>query len=437
LPQEKGLSMPEVRLITLDPGHFHAALVQKEMYPGVARQVHVYAPLGPDLLAHLARVAAFNARPHQPTAWELEVHAGPDFVGRMLAERPGNVVVLSGPNRAKIDYILAAVQAGLHVLADKPWVLTTADLPRLQSVLDTAEAQGLVAYDIMTERFEITSMLQRELVNDAEVFGHILTGSADEPAVYMESVHYLKKLVAGVPLRRPDWFFDITKQGEGLTDVGTHLVDLAAWILFPEQAVDYRQDVQLLQGKRWPTVLTLEDFQQVTGASEFPIRLRDHVRAERLEYYCNNSVLYSLRGVHIKLDVLWGLEAAPGAGDSHLAVFRGSQARVEIHQGQEENYRPELYVIPVGSFRSAAEAALDRKIAQLQVRYPGVGVEKIGDGWRIAIPDRYRVGHEAHFAEVTQQFLRYLQDPKSLPAWEKPNMMAKYYVSTAGTEIRR
>ena len=38
--------MAEVRLITLDPGHFHAALVQKEMYPGVAKQVHVYAPLG-------------------------------------------------------------------------------------------------------------------------------------------------------------------------------------------------------------------------------------------------------------------------------------------------------------------------------------------------------------------------------------------------------
>jgi hypothetical protein len=28
--------MSEVRLMTLDPGHFHAALVQKEMYPGVA-----------------------------------------------------------------------------------------------------------------------------------------------------------------------------------------------------------------------------------------------------------------------------------------------------------------------------------------------------------------------------------------------------------------
>ena len=45
-----------VRLMTLDPGHFHAALIQKEMYPGVDPTVHVFAPVGPDLLLHLGRV---------------------------------------------------------------------------------------------------------------------------------------------------------------------------------------------------------------------------------------------------------------------------------------------------------------------------------------------------------------------------------------------
>src|SRR5207302_4647174 len=134
-------------------------------------QVHVYAPLGPDLLAHLGRLQGFNARTDRPTAWELEVHAGPDFLPRMLRERPGNVVVLAGRNRVKIDYLLAALDAGLHVLADKPWILTADQMPKLQRALDTADAKGLVAYDIMTERHEITSLLQRELVQDGEVFG--------------------------------------------------------------------------------------------------------------------------------------------------------------------------------------------------------------------------------------------------------------------------
>ena len=40
--------MAEVRLMTYEPGHFHAALVQKEMVAGVAPRVHVYASLAPD-----------------------------------------------------------------------------------------------------------------------------------------------------------------------------------------------------------------------------------------------------------------------------------------------------------------------------------------------------------------------------------------------------
>ena len=55
----------------------------------------------------------------------------------------------------------------------------------------------------MTERFEATHSLQRALVNDEPTFGQIQPGSPDEPAVYMESVHYLKKMVAGAPNIRP------------------------------------------------------------------------------------------------------------------------------------------------------------------------------------------------------------------------------------------
>ena len=39
----------EIRIMTLDPGHFHAALVQKAMREGISPVVHVYAPDGPDV----------------------------------------------------------------------------------------------------------------------------------------------------------------------------------------------------------------------------------------------------------------------------------------------------------------------------------------------------------------------------------------------------
>jgi len=429
--------MADIRFITLDPGHFHAALVQKEMYAGVSPSVNVYAPLGQDLLDHLARVAGFNRRATNPTAWQLEVHTGPDFLERMLREHPGNAVVISGRNRGKIDRIIASLDAGLHALVDKPWVLEASDLPKLERALATADERGLVALDIMTERFEVTSELQRELVNDPATFGKLVPGTEAEPAVYMESVHYLKKVVAGAPNPRPVWFFDTEQQGEGLNDIGTHLVDLTQWTLYPDQAIDYRKDVQVLRAQRWPTMVPRAEFRSVTR-EDFPAFLSSRVKDDALEYFCNTLVSYTLRGAHVMLDVIWDWEAPPGAGDSHFAYYRGSRARVEIRQGEAEKHRPELYVVPDSAAdRAAVRAAVEKRLAAVQSQYPGVSVVDSGPELRVAIPDRLRVTHEEHFAQVTQHFLRYVRDRGTLPAWERPNMLAKYYVTTEGTALAR
>ena len=428
--------MSDVRLMTVDPGHFHAALVQKEMYPGVDARADVYAPLGPDLYEHLKRIDAFNRRPAGPTAWTVDVHASADAFERMLRDRPGNVVVFSGRNGAKIDRISASVNAGLNVLADKPWILRSADLDKLEGTLAEADRTGVVAYDIMTERFEITSILQRALVNDPAVFGEMLKGTVDDPAVYMESVHYLLKLVAGAPNIRPAWFFDNTQQGEGLNDVGTHLVDLVQWTLFPDQAIDYRRDVQVLAAQRWATPIDEAGFGRVTGERGFPAAFASGIKDGRFDYFCNTLVSYSLRGVHTKLNVIWDWEPAPGSGDTHYAFYKGSRARVEVRQTQADKLRPELYVIPASAGeRSQVLAAVRARVTALQKEFAGVTVEERGPEIHVAIPDTFRVGHEAHFAEVTREFLRMLRDRRALPAWERPNMLAKYFVSTKGTEL--
>src|SRR5690348_3390461 len=75
-------SAETIRLITLDPGHFHAGLVQKFMYPQVSPDVHVYAPAGPDVQEHLQRVESFNKRADNPTHWQENVCTGPDFLER-------------------------------------------------------------------------------------------------------------------------------------------------------------------------------------------------------------------------------------------------------------------------------------------------------------------------------------------------------------------
>jgi predicted dehydrogenase len=422
----------QAKLIILDPGHFHAALVQKDMYPWLDPTVSVYAPMSPDVVDYLNRIALFNTRKENPTTWKIELHAGADFLERMLKEQagnkqPGNVVVLTGRNRPKIDRIEASIGAGLHVLADKPWIIASKDMPRLERVLDQAEKRNLVAYDIMTERFEITSILQKDLVNDDAIFGTLVPGTDTEPAVSARSVHHLIKVVAGVPLRRPAWFFDVNEYGEGLSDVGTHVVDLVQWSAFPNDAIDYKKDIQLLSGRRWPTVISKSDFERVTGESNFPASLAAHVKNGSLDYDCNNSVHYTVRGAHVALDIRWNWESADG--DVYEASFHGSKARVELRQGAAQRFIPELYVV------TQDPAALDRWVAAKQTSYPGLAIERHAGEARIVIPEKYRVGHEAHFAQVTNRFFDYLKAPATLPKWERSNMLVKYFIATRGVEI--
>ncbi|MFO1514439.1 MAG: Gfo/Idh/MocA family oxidoreductase, partial [Verrucomicrobiota bacterium] len=144
------------KLITVDPGHFHASLVQKFMYTDVDPVVHVFAPAGDDLTEHLNRIERFNTRTNDPTHWQEKVYTGPDFFAKMLAEKSGNVVVLSGNNAKKTDYILQSVKAGLNVLADKPMAITPGDFGKLKQAFEMAAANKVLLYDIMTERSEIT-----------------------------------------------------------------------------------------------------------------------------------------------------------------------------------------------------------------------------------------------------------------------------------------
>jgi predicted dehydrogenase len=290
----------------------------------------------------------------------------------------------------------------------------------------------------MTERFEVSSELQRELVNDPAVFGTLVPGSAADPAVYMESVHHLMKTVAGAPNIRPPWFFDRAVQGEGFNDIGTHLVDLVQWTLFPDKAIDYNSDITIVAAQRWPTMISEDDFRRVTGTTGFPESLKKSLQDGKLEYFCNTLVSYTLRGVHTKLNVIWDWEAPAGAGDTHYAYYTGTKARIEVRQTKADKYRPELYVVPASAAaRPQVLAAAKAKIASLAKLYPGIGVEERGADIRVTIPDALREGHEAHFAQVAAKFFQYIRDRKSLPAWERPNMLAKYYVTTQGTALSR
>ena len=424
--------MPDTSLVVIDPGHFHASLVQQQMYPGLSPLARVHAPLGADLIDYLSRIARYNRRPDAPTDWRLDVHAGPDFLDRIRDEPPGGIAVFSGRNRGKIERIIAALEAGLHVLADKPAIIEPTDLPRLDVALGLAQERRLVLADMMTGRQNTLVRLLQVLRGDPEVFGDPVPGTRDEPGVLMSGVHYLRKLVAGLPNPRPAWYFDVTEQGEGLADTGVHLVDRVHETLFPEQPLDWQREIEILAATRWPTLVSLAQFHDLTGKSGWPDDLASCVRRDMLEYFCNGRVDYRVRGIHVRLEVRWDWQAEQG-DDTHHALYRGTRSRLAVRQGAVERFRPELYVVPDENIG----AALQRRIAALQASYPGIGVEARGSEWRIAIPDALRIGHDAAFAAFTRRFLAQVVDPASVPARERLNLLAKYRVTTGAVALSR
>ncbi len=344
--------------------------------------MHVYAPPGPDVEDYLKKIETYNARAENPTRWVTRLYSGADYLDRCIAERAGNVAVISGNNRLKTHYITELLKAGINVLADKPMAIDSANFAELEKAFALAKQKGVLLYDIMTERFEITTMLQKEFSAIRAVFGELQQGDAAQPAVVKGKCAPLFKYISGTPIKRPAWFFDTAQYGEGLVDITTHLVDLVQWECFPGQKLDYRSDVRVQSARRWPTVMTPAQFEKVTQLKSVPDyyrtpALQKDLRDGNREVQANGEINYRLKGFHARVVVLCNFEAPEGAGDSHYSVMRGSKADLVIRQGKEQNDQPVLTIEPAPGIETAAyEAEVEEALATLQMTYPGIGLKK-------------------------------------------------------------
>jgi predicted dehydrogenase len=314
-------------------------------------------------------------------------------------------------------------------------IISPEDFPALEAAFTAAKEKGVLLYDIMTERFEITTILQKFLSQRNEIFGSLITGSKDEPAVSKISVHHFSKVVSGKPLQRPAWYFDVAQQGEGIVDVTTHLVDLVQWECFPEQILG-PSDISMVSAKRWSTAITKDEFRKVTGMDDFPDYLKKDIQNGNLNVFSNGEMVYRIKGCFAKVSVEWKFEAPPGGGDTHYSVMHGTKCDLIIKQGAEEKYVPVLYIENIkdeelNSFTSQLKKAFQ------STPYDSIGIEQINkNSLKILVPAKYRVSHEEHFGQVTKNFLEYLKNGK-LPEWEVPNMITKYYTTTSALKLAR
>lgn len=388
------------RFSFLNPGHFHAALVLRATSTRISDSVLVYCDQGRELDGFVNLVNAFNTRSSYPTRWDIQVR--PAELARVVSDGQTDVAVLAGRNHHKLEDIAAFAQAGIHVLADKPWLTESSQTRFLTSALN---GPGF-AMDIMTIRHEILSRLCHEIVHSENVFGRFAASSSEHPAIELGSIHHLYKQVNAKPLRRPVWYFDSRQQGDGIVDIQSHLIEQAMWFVANDAPVS-GADVKLHSARRWSTPVDLELFTEITGDSEYPATVGNDIdSAGILQYPCNGEIVWSLNGVMIRQHAQWREREPDGAGDMHRVILRGDAAQVHVEQGPETDYsaRVLLRSATPGGFDDLARRAKNA-LPDWQQRFPGLELERQADALWLNAPIELDDGHESHFPLVRDQFL--------------------------------
>jgi predicted dehydrogenase len=400
-------------LLFLDPGHFHAALTLRSPQARAADEVFVYAREGAELRDFLALVERFNRRPTNPTRWRPVVATSEDPLGRLVDERRGDVVVLAGKNGGKARTIRRLHEAGLHVLADKPWLVEPADLEHVRASL----AGWPLAAEIMTGRHDVGAGLVRRLVSAPALFGAFRDAG---PAIEHESVHHLEKLVDGAPLRRSWWYFDVRVQGSGPVDLPTHVVDQAQWLVGADAA-----SAALISARAWPTRVPAEAFRRITGETAFPDELQPFVDGDALSYRCNAELTYRVGRVTASAATRWNVEPSPDGGDASLSVVHGTRADIRLEQSARTDHRRRVFVELLAD-AVEVERALRDAVAGLQAELPGIGVVPAGpNAHEVILPPAFDGGHETHFPRVLDEFLRIIDEGR-WPAALAERTLAKY-----------
>ncbi len=436
-PTDKGAT-EQNRIIVLDPGHFHAGLLQMHRIEGMCDTVSVYAPEGPELGGYLYNINYYNNRKHNPTQWVLEQYVGDDYLEKMLREGKGNTVVISGNNQKKTRYIYESIVAGYNVLADKPMAISKEDFSLLEKAYKLAEKKGLVLYELMTERYDIYNVVEKALLHNEEVFGELQKGTKENPAIEMESVHYFCRISSsGKASSRPAWYYDIEQQGEGIADVTTHLIDLVQWSCFPDESVRYDKDVVLTDAEHWPTLLTLEDYTLSTSAKAWPEYLQKYINADGvLEVMANGKLMFEMNGVNVAITVNWLFLMPQGSGGSSQSIKRGTRSTIEILQSEQTGYKKNFYVVRAdGVDAEEFDAALQKAVAEMNGENPYITVTPDDTGRYLLEFSKESLGsHENNFGQVAQSYFRYVSEGKA-PRWERDNALSKYWLTTEGVEL--
>lgn len=164
-----------------------------------------------------AEIVAICGRDAERTQVLAEAHGIPraftDY-HEMLQTGDLDGVVIATPDDQHKPMTLAAVEAGLHVLCEKPMALNAADA---QEMYDAAEAAGIRHMVLFTWRWQPCFQYLKELV-DSGFVGKPYRGHFAYTSGSWRDDSY-------------EWRRDGDRANGILGDVGSHMIDLGRWLL--------------------------------------------------------------------------------------------------------------------------------------------------------------------------------------------------------------
>ncbi|MEK3902747.1 Gfo/Idh/MocA family protein [Paenibacillus sp. FSL R7-0179] len=132
----------------------------------------------------------------------------------LLKDASIDIVHVLTPNDAHAEISIAGLEAGKHVMCEKPMAKTAADAKRMAEAAKRTGKKLTIGYD---NRFRQDSLYLKKVCEAGEL-GHI----------YYAKAHAIRRRAV------PTWgvFLDEEKQGGGpLIDIGTHALDLTLWMM--------------------------------------------------------------------------------------------------------------------------------------------------------------------------------------------------------------
>jgi predicted dehydrogenase len=172
--------------------------------------------------ADLVAVCDVDAPKGEAFAEKYETSFYQDY-RQMLAEGTVDAVSICTPSGLHSEMTVAAAEAGVHVLCEKPMAIT---VPQMDAMMDAVEKAGTKLEVIFQRRTYETTRIVRQAVQSG-VLGQMTLGDA-----------YLKYYRSPSYYRSADWRATWALDGGGaLMNQGVHGIDVLVWIMGDVESV--------------------------------------------------------------------------------------------------------------------------------------------------------------------------------------------------------